>query len=137
MEKNVKDLEKTLDLDSFEQVTFKLPHQVREGPSTAAASQATQERSTSTTGIAKGKEVMDAGQETVTKQPTTSKEQGQGQAPPRQIEALQVPALQTLVNEQRGKKWDREETTPTSGSPQQPEAKRQRVDPPVEEEISE
>jgi len=25
MERNVKDLEKTLDLDSFEQVTFKLP----------------------------------------------------------------------------------------------------------------
>jgi len=25
MERNVKDLEKTIDLDSFEQVTFKLP----------------------------------------------------------------------------------------------------------------
>ena len=31
MEKNVKDLEKTLDLDSCEQVTFKLPQQIGEG----------------------------------------------------------------------------------------------------------
>ena len=37
MEQNVKDLEKTLHLDSFHQVTFKLPHQVGEGTSTAAA----------------------------------------------------------------------------------------------------
>jgi len=119
------------------QVTFKLPHQVGEGSSTAAASQDAQEPSTSATGTAKGKEVMDVEQEIVTEQPTTSMEQTQEQAPPQQIEALQVPALQTPANEERGKKRDREETTPTSGSPQQPEAKRQRVDPPVEEEISE
>lgn len=48
-----------------------------------------------------------------------------------------MPTLQTPVNEERGKKRDREETTPASGSTQQPEAKRQRVDPQVEEEISE
>lgn len=40
MEQNVKDLEKTLDLDSCEHVTFKLPQQIGEGTSTAKASQA-------------------------------------------------------------------------------------------------
>ena len=35
------------------------------------------------------------------------------------------------------KKWDREESTPTGGSTQQPEAKRQKVDSPIIEEISE
>lgn len=80
---------------------------------------------------------MDAEQEMVTEQPTTSMEQSQEKAPPQQTETLQVPALQTHANEERGKKRDREETTPASGSTHQPEAKRQRVDPPVEEEISE
>jgi len=54
-----------------------LPHQVGEGTSTAAASQAAQEPSTLTTGTAKGKEVMDAEQEVITEQPTTSMEQSQ------------------------------------------------------------
>lgn len=107
------------------------------GTSTAAASQAAQKISTSATGTTKGKEVLDAGKEIVTEQPTTSKEQSQGQAPPQRTETLQVSALQTPANEERGKKRDREETTPASGSTQQPEAKRQRVDPHVEEEISE
>jgi len=64
-------------------------------------------------------------------------EQSQEQAPPQQTEALQVPALQTPANEERGRKRDREDSTPASGSKQQPKAKRQRVDPPVKEEISE
>lgn len=59
---------------------------------------------------------MDVRQETVTENPTTSKELAQGQAPPQQTEALQVPALQTPINGERGKKRDREETTPASGS---------------------
>lgn len=63
---------------------------------------------------------MDAEKETMTDQPTTSKEQGQGQAPSLQIEAPQVPALQTPLNEERSKKRDREETTPASGSTEHP-----------------
>jgi len=82
MEKNVKIWKKTLDLDSFEQVTFKLPRQVGEGTSTAAVSQATKERTTPTVGTTKGKEVIDTEQEIMAEKPTTSKEQGQGQAPP-------------------------------------------------------
>jgi len=39
MEQNVKDLEKTLDLDSYQQVTFKLPQQIGEGTSATAAAQ--------------------------------------------------------------------------------------------------
>ena len=39
MEKAMKDLEKTLDLDSFGQVSFKLPQQTRVGTSSAGTSQ--------------------------------------------------------------------------------------------------
>jgi len=134
MEKTVKDLEKTLDLDSFQQVTFKLPIQVGEGTSTATAAETVQQASTTTTATTKGKEVMDVQQETEAEQPNTSKDQSQGQAPLQQSEASQLPVLQTPLNEERGKKRDREETTPPSGSTQQPEAKRQRIDPQAEEE---
>jgi len=48
-----------------------------------------------------------------------------------------MPALQTPAHEERGKKRDREDSTPASGSTQQPESKRQRVDSSFEEEISE
>ena len=72
-----------------------------------------------------------------TELPATSMEQSQEQAPPQQTEALQVPALQNPANEERGRKQDWEDSTPASGSTQQPKAKRKRVDPPVEEEISE
>lgn len=137
MEQTMKNMEKTFDLDSFGQVSFKLPQPIGEGTSTAAASQAAQERTAPAAGTAKGKEVVDTEQETMTNQPTTSKEQAQGKAPSLQTEAPQVPALQTPLNEERSKKWDREETTPASGSTKQPEAKRQRVDPQTEEEISE
>ena len=64
-------------------------------------------------------------------------EQPQTQAPIQQTEAPTVPALQTPAHEERGKKRDREESTPASGSTQQTEAKRQKVDSPVIEEISE
>lgn len=97
-------------------MTFKLPQQVREGTSTTVTSQAAQEKTTPAACIAKGKEVVDVEQETMTEQPTTSKEQSQGKAPPPQTEAPQIPTLQTPLNEERGKKRDREETTPASGS---------------------
>ena len=134
MEQTVKDLEKTLDLDSCQQVIFKQPIQVGEGTSTAAAAQTTQQASTTTTTTTKGKEVMDVQQETEAGQPNTSKDQSQGQAPLQQAEAPQIPVLQTPLNEERGEKRDREEVTPPSGSTQQPEAKRPRIDPETEEE---
>jgi len=65
MEQNVKDLEKTLDLDSFDQVTFKLPQQIGEGTSTAAVSQAAQDRTSPIIGIEKGKEVANIEQQTM------------------------------------------------------------------------
>jgi len=48
-----------------------------------------------------------------------------------------VPALQTPLNEEKGIKRDREETTPVSGLAEQPGAKRKWVDPLPEEEIIE
>ena len=78
MEQTMKKLEKNIDLDSFGQVSFKLPHQIGEGTSTAAASQAAQQSTTLAEGTTKGKEVVDTEQETKIDQPTTSKEQDQG-----------------------------------------------------------
>lgn len=71
----------------------------------------------------------------MTDQPTVSKEHGQGQNPLVQTKAPEVPTLQTPLNEEKGKKRDREETTPVSGPAEQTKAKRQRVDPLAEEEI--
>jgi len=45
--------------------------------------------------------------------------------------------LQTPLNEEKGRKRDREEDTPVSGPAEQPETKRQRVDPLPEEEVIE
>ena len=80
-------------MDSLQPVTFKFPHQIGEGTSAAAATQAAQVPSTSATGTTKGKEIMDAEKEVVTEQPTSSMEQPQVQAPLQQTEAPIVPAL--------------------------------------------
>jgi len=58
MEKAMKDLEKTLDLESFGQVSFMLPQQSRVGTSSAGTSQQpAQKTNTLVTGTSKGKEV--------------------------------------------------------------------------------
>ena len=71
----------------------------------------------------------------MTDQPATSKEQGQGQVPPAQKKALEIPILQTPLNEERGKKRDRQEDTPINGPEEQPGEKRQRLNPLSEEEF--
>jgi len=76
-------------------------------------------------------------EQVITELPATSMEQSQEQVPPQQTEAPQVPTLQTPSHEERGRKRDQEDSTPTSGSTQQPEAKRKRVDSPFEEEVNE
>ena len=70
-------------------------------------------------------------------QPASSKEQGQGKIPPVQTKAPEIPALQTPLNEERGRKRDKEEATPVSGPAEQPGEKRQRINPLSEEEIIE
>jgi len=60
MEQTMKNLEKTLDLDSFEQVSFKVPQQTRVSTSSAGTSQqSAQESTTPTARTSKGKEVLD------------------------------------------------------------------------------
>jgi len=67
MEKAMKDLEKTLDLESFGHVSFKLPQQTRVGTSSAGTSQQpVQETNTPITGSSKGKEVADTKQQAMT-----------------------------------------------------------------------
>jgi len=70
-------------------------------------------------------------------QPTMSKEQSEGKIPPAQTKALEVPALQTPLNEERSKKRDREDATPISGPAEQPGEKRQRLNPLSKNEIIE
>jgi len=126
----MKDLEKTLDLDSFGQVSFKLPQQTRVGTFSAGTSQQpVQETSTPVTGSSKGKEVADTKHQEINDH--------QGQIPPVQTKAAEIPTLQTPLNEEKGKKRDREEATPISGPAEQPRTKRQRLDPLSEEEIIE
>jgi len=81
----MKELEKTLDLDSFGQVPFKQPQHTGGDTSFAGTSQQCTQKAN--TRSAKGKEVIGAEQETMTDQPATSKEQGQGQFPPAQTKA--------------------------------------------------
>ena len=61
----------------------------------------------------------------------------QGKIPSVQTKAPEIPALKTPLNEEKGKKRDREESTPISGPAEQPGAKRQRLNPLSEEEIIE
>jgi len=59
----------------------------------------------------------------------------QGKISSVQSKAAEIPALQTPLNEKKGKKRDREEATPISGPTEQPGAKRQILNPLSGEEI--
>lgn len=61
----------------------------------------------------------------------------QEQIPPVQTKAAKIPAFRTPLNEEKGKKRDREEGTPISGLAEQPGAKRQRLSPLLEDEFIE
>ena len=105
MEQAMKNLEKTLDLDSFGQVSFKQPQKTGVGTSSAGTSQQpTQEITTPAAGTSKGKEVLDSEHHIMTDQLASSKQQGQGKTPPVQTKAPEIPALQTPLNEEKGKK---------------------------------
>lgn len=56
--------------------------------------------------------------------PDTAKEQSQGQAPSTQAKVTEIPVLQTTLNEERTKKRDRKEETPTGGCIEQQGEKR-------------
>jgi len=85
---------------------------MRVGTSTAATSQQlAQESTTPAVGTSKGKEVLHTKQHEMTDQPTSSKHRGQGKIPLTQTKAPEVPILQTPLNEEKGRKRDREETT--------------------------
>lgn len=75
MEQTMKYLEKTLDLESCGQVSFKKPQPTGESSSTATtAQQVAQERTTPTTWTTKGKELVVPKQEIMEEHPATSKE---------------------------------------------------------------
>lgn len=93
MQKNVKDLEKTLDLDSVQQVIFKQAHPIGEGTSNNTTAPSTQAPSTTTSGTDKGKGIMGAEEEIVIEKPASSVEQQQEKTPPPQTEPPSVPVL--------------------------------------------
>ena len=93
MQKNVKELEKTLDLDFVQQVPFKRPHSAGEGTSATTTAPTTRVPSTAAPGTDKGKGIMGAEEETVKENPAPSSEQQQGQQPEQQQE--QTPPPQT------------------------------------------
>ena len=93
MEQAMKNLEKTLDLDFFGQVSFKLPQHIGAGTSSATTSQQPAQESTPPAGASKGKEVLHSEQQEMTDQPTSSKQQSQGKIPPAQTNAPEIPTL--------------------------------------------
>src|SRR5699024_1762578 len=111
----MRDLEKTLDLDSFGQVQIS-----GIGASTIGTSQQpTQEISTLAREMLKGKEletsIQTTEQSTMSKKLEASKEHSQIPTPPTQTNVEETPNLQTPLNEERNKKRYRETTTPTNG----------------------
>jgi len=80
---------------------------------------------------------MDAKQQTMADQPSTTQEQGEGQDPPAQTKASEAPVLQTPQNEEKSRKRGREEDAPASGPSEQTGDKRQRLNPYSEEEFVE
>ena len=65
----------------------------------------------------------------MTEQLETSKEQGQVQIPPVQINELEISNLQTPLNVEKGKKREAETSTPVGRSTEQHGTKRQRLNP--------
>jgi len=132
MQKNVKDLERTLDLDSVQQVPFKRPQPIGKGTSASAATLSKQVPLAASQDKGKGKMGVEEETPKVQSAPSSEQpqEQQQEQTPPPQTEPPVAPVLQTPAHEERGKKREKEESTPVSGSSQKPESKRQRVDSP-------
>ena len=132
----MRNLEKTLHLDSFRHVFFQLSQGSKKGASSVGTSQQPPpEVNIPATSTPKGKEVETTEQPTMTDQPKNSKEQGQEPTPPPQTKAVETPVLQTPLNEERGRKRDKETTTPASRPMEQPGTKRQRLNPLSEEEM--
>ena len=99
------------------------------GGDTSFAGTSQQPSQKASTGSAKGKQVIDSEQETMADQSDASK----GQGPSTQTKVPEIPVLQTPLNEERDKKRDRQEETPTGGSTKQQGEKRQRLNPYSEE----
>ena len=74
MLKNVKELEKTIDLDSVQQVPFKRPHSAGEGTSATRTAPVIQAPSTSAPVTDKGKGIMGAEEEIVKEKPAPANE---------------------------------------------------------------
>jgi len=137
-EKAIKSLEKLVDIESFGQVFFSLPQDLEVGTSAAATSQHPAQEADPLAEISRAKELQQPEQqEAMADRLDTVKDQSQGQAPSTQTSAPEALVLQTPLNEERAKKRDRQEETPTGTTTEQQVEKRQRLNPYVEEEFTE
>ena len=120
-------------MDFFVQIPFTLPQHIGAGTSSSTTSQQPAQESAPPAETSKGKEVLHSEQETMADQPDASKEQG----PSTQTKVPEILVLQTPLYEERAKKRDRQQETPTGGSTEQQGEKRQRLNPYSEEELPE
>jgi len=74
-------------------------------------------------------------QEEMAEAPGPTEQQTQQQVPQTQETTVGTPVLQTPINEERGRKRDRQEETPLTTSASQQGEKRQRLNPFAEEEM--
>lgn len=136
LEREMKEIEKRIDLDYVAQVTFTQPQPV--GASTSTSTSSRQPAKEAISSVGKGKEIEHSErQSTMEEKSSSNPEKGQEQSPSTQTKAPEIPVMQTPHNEERGKKRDRTDDTPTGTSTDQQGEKRQRLNPYAEEEITE
>jgi len=115
-----------------------LPQHIGAGTSSATTSQQLAQESAPPAGTSKGKEVQHSKQQdTMEDLPVSAEEQSQEQGPSTQTKAVEIHVLQTPLNEERAKKRDRHEETPTGVSVEQQGEKRQILKPYSREELPE
>ena len=99
---------------------FSLPRDLEVGTSYAATSQHPAQEGHPLVEASKAKQLQQLEQqETMENRPDTTKDQSQGQAHSTQASAPEAPVLQTPLNEERARKRDRQEKTPTGASTEQ------------------
>lgn len=131
-------MKKSVDLESFGQFFFSLSRDLEAGTSSATTSYHPSQEGDPLVDTSREKELQQPEhQGAMADRPDTVKYQSQGQAPSTQASAPEAPVLQTPLNEERAKKRDIQEETPTGTTTEKQAKERQRLNPYAEEEFTE
>jgi len=147
-QREIKNIEKLADLELCTQV-FSLPYtQFGAATSSSIAPQQAAQTTTQAASSDKGKQIQQdqpppavqqeeqpQQQEEMAEAPGPTEQQIQEKVPQTQQTAVETPVLQTPINEERGRKRDRQEETPLTTLASQQGEKRQRLNPFSEEEM--